>query len=59
MANAVVQADSRGDHRQAARILDSALRHPDAADDPELLAEALAYRAELAENLSPATEEAP
>lgn len=61
MANAVVLSDSLGDHRQAARILDSALRRPDAADDPALLAEARAYRAELAESLSPApaSEEAP
>jgi hypothetical protein len=46
--NAVVQADSRGDHRQAARILDSALARPDAADDPITHVEALVYRAEVA-----------
>ncbi|MET7965052.1 VOC family protein [Micromonospora sp. NPDC005305] len=48
LANAVVQADSRGDHRQAARILDGALSRPDAADDPVTQVEALVYRAELA-----------
>ncbi|MEW2427468.1 VOC family protein [Micromonospora sp. NPDC047644] len=48
MANAVVQADSRGDARQAARILDSALGHPDTADDPVALVEVLVYRAEIA-----------
>jgi hypothetical protein len=48
LENAVVQADSRGDHRQAARILDTALSRPDAADDPVVHVEALVYRAELA-----------
>jgi hypothetical protein len=48
MANAVVQADSRGDARQAARILDSALAHPEAGDDPVALVEVLVYRAEVA-----------
>ncbi|MEN3306865.1 MAG: hypothetical protein V7603_3067 [Micromonosporaceae bacterium] len=48
MANAVVQADSRGDARQAARILDSALAHPEAGDDPVALVEVLVYRAEIA-----------
>jgi hypothetical protein len=48
LQNAVVQADSRGDHRQAARILDSALARPDAADDPITQVEALVYRAEVA-----------
>lgn len=48
LENAVVQADSRGDHRQAARILDTALSRADAADDPVVHVEALAYRAELA-----------
>ncbi|MFC0029066.1 VOC family protein [Micromonospora chaiyaphumensis] len=48
LENAVVQADSRGDHRQAARILDTALSRPDAADDPVVHIEALIYRAELA-----------
>lgn len=48
MQNAVVQADSRGDHRQAARILDSALARPGADDDPVAHVEALVYRAEVA-----------
>ena len=48
LQNAVVQADSRGDHRQAARILDSALARPDASDDPIAHVEALVYRAEVA-----------
>jgi hypothetical protein len=48
LQNALVQADSRGDHRQAARILDSALTRPDAADDPITQVEALVYRAEVA-----------
>jgi len=54
--NAVVQADSRGDHRQAARILDSGLARPDASDDPITYVEALVYRAEVAVALrDPAT----
>ncbi|MEU5906968.1 VOC family protein [Micromonospora sp. NPDC047527] len=48
LSNAVVQADSRGDIRQAVRILDSALARPEADDDPVAQVEALAYRAELA-----------
>jgi len=48
LSNAVVQADSRGDIRQAVRILDSALARPQADDDPVAQVEALAYRAELA-----------
>lgn len=48
MANAVVQADSRGNVEQAVRILDTALAKPDAAADPAALVEALVYRAELA-----------
>ncbi|BCJ62592.1 hypothetical protein Jiend_60140 [Micromonospora endophytica] len=56
MANAVVQSDSRGDARQAARILDSALTHPEADDDPVALVEVLVYRAEVAMVLNdPAT----
>jgi hypothetical protein len=56
MANAVVQADSRGDARQAARILDSALARTEAGDDPVALVEALVYRAEVAMVLNePAT----
>jgi hypothetical protein len=48
LENAVVQADSRGDHQQAARILDTALARPDADADPAALLEALVYRAEVA-----------
>jgi hypothetical protein len=56
LENAVVLGDSRGDHRQAAKILDGALARPDAGDDPSTLVEALAYRAELAVALGdPAT----
>lgn len=53
--NAVVQADSRGDHRQAARILDGALSRPEAADEPIDLVEALVYRAEVALTLDDPT----
>ncbi len=48
LANAVVQGDSKGDLRQAARILDTALSRPEAGDDPVALVEVLAYRAEVA-----------
>ena len=48
LANAVVQADSRGSVGQAVRILDSALAHPRADDDPVEQVEVLVYRAELA-----------
>lgn len=48
LANAVVQADSRGDARQAVRILDSALARPQPDDDPVTQVEVLVYRAELA-----------
>ncbi|MCZ7439903.1 VOC family protein [Micromonospora sp. WMMC241] len=48
LGNAVVQADSRGNPRQAAKILDGALARPDATDDPAVHVEALVYRAELA-----------
>ncbi len=48
LANAVVQADSRGDVRQAVRILDSALARPVDSDDPVIRIEVLVYRAELA-----------
>jgi len=48
MENAVVLADSHGDHAQAAKILDGALRKADREADAAVLAEALAYRAELA-----------
>lgn len=43
-----MQGDSRGDARQAARILDSALAHAEAGDDPVALVEVLVYRAEVA-----------
>jgi hypothetical protein len=46
LANAVVQADSRGDLAQAVKILDGALRKP--AEDPVVEVEALVFRAELA-----------
>ncbi|RLP94648.1 VOC family protein [Micromonospora sp. BL4] len=52
LANAVVQADSRGDVAQAVRILDSALARPQADDDPVARVEVLVYRAELAMVLS-------
>ncbi|MFI7545488.1 bleomycin resistance protein [Actinoplanes sp. NPDC049599] len=48
LANAVVLADSKGDARQAARILDGALARAEPGDDPMGLVEALVYRAELA-----------
>ena len=48
LANAIVLADSKGDARQAARILDSALARPRADDDPVTHVEVLVYRAELA-----------
>jgi hypothetical protein len=46
--DAVVLADSQGDHEQAAKILDVALGRVPPDEDPALMAEALAYRAELA-----------
>ncbi len=56
LANAVVQADSRGSAEQAIRILDSALARPQPGDDPVEQVEVLVYRAELAMVLSdPAT----
>jgi hypothetical protein len=48
LADAVVQADSRGEHRQAARILDSALARAAAEEDPVVLVEVLVFRAEVA-----------
>lgn len=48
LANATVLADSKGDPRQAARIIDSALARPRADDDPVTHVEVLVYRAELA-----------
>lgn len=47
MENAIVQADSRGDHKQAAKILDGGIARA-TPDEPVTLVEALAYRAELA-----------
>jgi hypothetical protein len=48
VGNAVVLGDSKGDIRQATRILDGALtRHRESAPVPDMV-EALAYRAELA-----------
>jgi hypothetical protein len=51
LQNAVVLADSHGDHAQAAKILDGALRGADGDADAAVLAEALTYRAELAREL--------
>jgi len=48
LENAVVLADSHGDHAQAAKILDGALRKADQEADAAVLAEAVTYRAELA-----------
>ncbi len=48
LANAIVLGDSKGDARQAARILDSALARLQADDDPVAQVEVLVYRAELA-----------
>jgi hypothetical protein len=48
LANAIVQGDSKGDVRQAVRILDSALARPQTDDDPVAQVEVLVYRAELA-----------
>ena len=48
LQNAVVLADSHGDHAQAAKILDGALRRADQEADAAVLAEAVTYRAELA-----------
>jgi hypothetical protein len=56
LENAVVIADSHGDHRQAAKILDAELGRPAAGDDPVALVETLVYRAEIALTLEdPAT----
>ncbi|GAA4189809.1 hypothetical protein GCM10022252_27110 [Streptosporangium oxazolinicum] len=51
LRNAVVVGDSKGDHRQAAKILDGALARAGDAPDAELV-EALLYRAEIALTLS-------
>lgn len=51
LQQAVVLGDAKGDHRQAARILDSTLsKHSDTAPPVELV-QALVYRAELAVRL--------
>ncbi|TDC79431.1 VOC family protein [Actinomadura sp. 7K507] len=48
LENAVVLGDSKGDARQAAKILDGKLTKADAATPVPALVEALVYRAELA-----------
>jgi hypothetical protein len=48
LQNAVVLGESKGDQQQAARILDSALKHRDDSTAVTDLVEALVYRAELA-----------
>jgi catechol 2,3-dioxygenase-like lactoylglutathione lyase family enzyme len=48
LESAVALADSEGDHETAAKILDGALGQVPPDEDPALMAEALAYRAELA-----------
>jgi len=45
--NAVVLGDSKGDPAQALKILDGAIERADPSEDPEVLAAALDYRAEL------------
>lgn len=49
--NAVVMGDSHGDDRQAAKVLDGALRREAEQASPTELVEALVYRAELAVRL--------
>ncbi|TDQ47245.1 VOC family protein [Actinorugispora endophytica] len=51
LENAVVLGESRGDHRQAARILDGKLARHDGSAPVTVLVEALVYRAELAVRL--------
>ncbi|GII79782.1 hypothetical protein Sru01_47640 [Sphaerisporangium rufum] len=51
LSNAVVLGDSKGDDRQAARILDATLAREQDATPVTDLVEALAYRAELAVRL--------
>ncbi|TDC59277.1 VOC family protein [Actinomadura sp. GC306] len=48
MENAVVLGESKGDDRQAARVLDTALRREEGTGSAAELVEALVYRAELA-----------
>jgi len=55
LQNAVVLADSHGDHAQAAKILDAELARADPAGDATALVEALVYRAEVALVLDDAT----
>jgi catechol 2,3-dioxygenase-like lactoylglutathione lyase family enzyme len=52
LENAVVLGDSKGDVRQAAKILDGKLAKADAGTPIPALVEALAYRAELALRLN-------
>jgi hypothetical protein len=48
LQNAVVLGEAKGDHRQAARILDTALARPTDPDEVVDRVEAMVYRAELA-----------
>jgi hypothetical protein len=48
LQNAIVLGESKGDHRQAARILDSTLQRQDDSTPVTDLVEALVYRVELA-----------
>ena len=54
LANAVVLADSHGDHRQAAKVINGAPRRPVPDDDPVPLVELLVHRAEIATALGDA-----
>ncbi len=47
LENAIVLGESKGDHRQAAKILDATLARHDGGERTELV-QALVYRAELA-----------
>lgn len=46
--SAVLLADAQADHERAAKVLDAALGEVSPDEDPAVMAEALAYRAELA-----------
>lgn len=48
LENAIVLGESKGDHRQAAKILDATLARHDGDDELIELVQALVYRAELA-----------